>query len=142
MMKVYLAGGMRTGWQEDVENSINTLEFYDPCKKEGRNMNYGVANGCLTPDAYITWDLHHIKMCDILFAYIERDNPGVGTYYEIGYAKGLGKTVILVLQEGNKHIPDKYIAFGKKLADVVIIEKEDGQTTGLAEGIEYLKYFK
>lgn len=125
MQKVYLAGGMRSGWQNKVKE-IKGLEFYDPTPKESSVK--------MSIDQYGTWDLHFVKQSDIVFVYIERTNPsGIGAAIESGYAKGLGKTVILVLEEGNETINDRYLAFFNKIADVSF--------NRLEEGIEYLTKF-
>ena len=131
-MKVYLAGGMRTDWQDKVivikRYPDETISFYDPRNKNVENERQ------LTLEEYGTWDLHHIKQCDIVFGYMEKTNPsGVGMACELGYAFGIGKTVILVLEEDNEHQKDRYIQFMKKVAHVTF--------KTLEEGIEYLKTF-
>ena len=41
---------------------------------------------------------------------MEKTNPsGIGMSVEMGYAKALGKTVILCLEENNEHIKDGYL---------------------------------
>jgi nucleoside 2-deoxyribosyltransferase len=56
---------------------------------------------------------------------MEKTNPsGFGLSVEIGYAKALGKTVILVLETG--HEKDKYLLFLKNVADVVYDNLQDG----------------
>jgi len=147
--KIYLAGGMRTKWQKKVKDAIKnhlietfgdhssgivSVIFYDPCEKEGRDNPEGIATIKRSFDEYTTWDLHHVKMADIVFVYVERSNPGViGSCCELSYAKGLGKTVILVLEEDHETIPDRYLNFMKKLSDVTFNNLEDG--------INYLKIF-
>ena len=123
---IYLAGGMRTNWQERVKESVN-LKFYDPIDKE--------PNRLLTLNEFGTWDLHYIKKCDIMFCYMEKTNPsGIGMAVEMGYAKGLGKTVILCLDEGNETIKDKYLQFMKKASDIVFTDFNDA--------INYLKLYE
>ena len=49
------------------------------------------------PAAYTAWDLDAIRRSDLVFAYLERDNPsGFGLAVEIGYAAAQGKQVVLV----------------------------------------------
>jgi nucleoside 2-deoxyribosyltransferase len=117
--KVYLAGGF-SGWREKVKELTN-VEFFDPkLKPDNTWQEYG------------TWDLHYIKQCDILFGYMGKDNPsGYGLSVEIGYAKALNKTIILVLESG--HEKDKYLQFLKITADIVY--------ETLDEGIEFLRTF-
>ena len=118
--KVYLAGGFNSDWRETVK-TVFTMDFFDPkCKPDKHWSEYG------------TWDVHFIKSCDILFAYMEKNNPsGYGLAAEMGYAKALNKTEIFVLEPG--HEKDRYFQFLKQFADVVY--------ETLDEGIEYLKTF-
>ena len=89
MQKVYLAGGMRGDWNTRVK-ALEGFTFFDPKDKEEATM---------TVDEYAPWDLHYVKQADICFVYIKNDNPScIGLAVEAGYAKGLGKTVILVLE--------------------------------------------
>lgn len=111
-MKVYLAGGFKSGWQQRVKNKASEHVYFDPSTKEAKSK-WGLS-------LYGTWDLHHIKQCNIVFAYMERTNPsGIGLAVEVGYAHGLGKTVILVLENNNKYHKDRYMQFLRKAADVV-----------------------
>lgn len=123
--KVYLAGGIRSNWQEKVTSNVDA-EFYNPRTKE--------VDKTLTLEEFGTWDLHHIKKCEIVFAYMEKTNPsGIGMSVEMGYAKALGKTVILCLEEGNERIKDGYLQFMKKVADITF--------TDVDEAINYLKLY-
>ena len=124
-MKVYLAGGFKTNWQEKVKE-IKSLECISPKDKENKAMSL---------KEYGTWDLHYIKNCDIVFAYMERTNPsGIGLACEIGYAYGIGKTVITVLEKDNQFHEDRYMSFIEKVSHIVFETFE--------EGLEYLKNFK
>lgn len=126
MPKIYLAGGIRSNWQEKVTSRIDA-EFYNPRTKE--------VDKVLTLTEFGTWDLHYIRQCDIVFAYMEKNNPsGIGMSVEIGFAKGLGKTVILCLEENNEFIKDKYLEFMKKASDIAFTDLEDA--------IKYLSLFK
>lgn len=86
-MKIYLAGGMQSGWQDElIDQFDNQFIFFNPAAHNLHNV-----------DEYRTWDLHHVKECDILFGYMEANNPsGYGLALEVGYAKALNKTIILV----------------------------------------------
>jgi len=115
--KVYLAGGIRSNWQERVIEKVDAI-FYNPRTKE--------VTKTLTLNEFGTWDLHFIKKCDIVFAYMEKTNPsGIGMAVEIGYAKGIGKTVILCLELENEHMKDRYLEFMKKCSDVVYDNLDD-----------------
>jgi nucleoside 2-deoxyribosyltransferase len=121
--RVYLAGGFSSDWREKVKSLYLgfNFEFFDPKLKPDKHWS-----------EYGTWDVHFIKQCDILFAYMEKTNPsGYGLAAEIGYAKALNKTVIFVLEPG--HEKDRYFQFLKQFTDVVY--------ETLDEGIEYLKTF-
>jgi len=123
--KVYLAGGIRSGWQDRVMREADA-EYYNPREKE--------ITKTLTLEEYGTWDLHHIKQCDLVFAYMEKDNPsGIGMSVEMGYAKGLGKTIILCLEQENQFIKPGYLSFMEKVADVVY--------TDLESAIKYLRIY-
>lgn len=113
---VYLAGGFNSDWREKVKECTN-VEFKDPKEKELKKEFEWYEYAC--------WDLHYIKHTDICFVYMERTNPsGYGLSAEIGYAKALGKTVVLVLETG--HEKDRYLKFLKGCADVVYDNLEDG----------------
>jgi len=87
------------------------------------------------PAHYTAWDLSHIKASDILFACMDKDNPsGYGLALEIGYAKALGKTVILVDEKSSENEEfRRYFAIAKETADVYF--------ESLDEGINFLKGF-
>ena len=128
--KVYLAGGYLSNWQDKVKREVPNLLFIDPrCKefdREGKRVT-------LSTIQYSVWDKHSIKSSNIIFVYAERTNPGFGYALEASYAKGLGKTVILVLEDQNETIKDKYLMFLTSFANIVF--------STLEEGIEYLRIF-
>lgn len=87
-MKVYLAGGMHTEWRSKVKGKFpsDAVKWLDPC-------------GLMLAEAqaYTLWDLASVGVSDVVFAYLEKDNPsGLGMFYEMGFAKALGKKVIFV----------------------------------------------
>jgi nucleoside 2-deoxyribosyltransferase len=127
MKKVYLAGGMHNSWRGVVYKAVNGMskiyDFLDP-------MNHRLNK----PDQYTYWDLKAIEKSDILLAYMEKSNPsGYGMMVEIGYAKALGKTIILVAPYD--FIRDdpraKYFEMAISCADVVV--------TTLADASRFLK---
>lgn len=127
-MNVYLAGGMKSGWQEEILNNISytdSFEFFNPAE-----------NNCKKPEEYTAWDLFHVRKCDILFGYMEASNPsGYGLGAEVAYAKALGKTVILVDERSAKDPAfARNYAFIHKIADIVF--------PSLSEGLYYLSKFK
>lgn len=122
--KIYLAGGMKQQWRHRIMAFSNAV-FFNPA-------SHGLEN----PKCYTVWDLHHIKNCDVFFGYMEKDNPsGIGLALEVGYAKALGKTIILVdetITTKNEHF-SKYYPIVRESADVVF--------KNLADGIDFLKTF-
>jgi nucleoside 2-deoxyribosyltransferase len=111
MSKVYLAGGFRSGWMNAV---ISNHELINPSKKE-KDGNWNINRIC-------TWDKYAIQKADIVFAYLEEDNPsGIGLSCEIGYARALNKVVILV----NGKDEEKFL-FLNGFADIVFNNYTDG----------------
>lgn len=135
MIKIYLAGGFHGTWRDIVHAELPTYRdkkviFLDPLEPElDRNGN----RKNLTFEEYTAWDLWAIRTADIVFVYSEATNPGQGYIVEAGYAKGLGKTVILVREPNNQHMPDKYLSFLDCIADY--------KTDNLVQGINVLKRF-
>ena len=83
---VYLAGGMKDGWQDEVIGALRGWVIYDPR-----------AHGLTNPADYTQWDLEHIRAADVVVAYIDSMNPsGYGMSIEIGYAHALGKPIVLI----------------------------------------------
>ena len=115
--KVYLAGGFVGNWVIRVTSKNNNLSWIDPKEKEPMGSF----------QEYVKWDLHHINQCDILFAYVSKSNRScIGLAVEVGYAKGLGKTVILVLEPYHESINDRHLLFLAGTADVVFSDLESG----------------
>lgn len=80
---MFLSGGFKMNWQSNLIESLrHKFLFYNPSEH------------CLEDSAqYTAWDLHYIKKCDIVFAYMEATNPsGYGLMLELGVAYSLGKT--------------------------------------------------
>ncbi len=123
--KIFLSGGFKSNWQAKVIKPLNNkFIFFNP-------REHGLEHS----DFYTTWDIHFIKECDILFAYMEKTNPsGYGLAFELGAAYSLNKTIILV-DEKSEGEPSfaKYFKILYKPSGVVL--------NNLSEGIEYLKKF-
>jgi len=101
---VYLAGGMRSGWQDVIKTDIPNAIYIDPR-----------VNKLLDERNYTGYDLSGVIAADIIFAYMERDNPaGHGMAVEIGYAAALGKTIIYV--EDTKHPNSRYFGMMRTLS--------------------------
>ena len=120
--KVYLAGGFRSGWQDRVVEAVPGLSFTDP-------RTHGLAE----PDQYTFADLVAIECCDWVFAYLEAKNPGgYSLALEVGYARALGKFIVLVDEQTSPEDPaSQYLEMLRASADVTL--------AALPEGIKYLK---
>jgi nucleoside 2-deoxyribosyltransferase len=132
MIKIYLAGGFHGNWRQEVHNAflLKDVKFLDPLEPE---LDAEGKRKMLPFAEYTAWDLWAIRTADVVFVYSEASNPGQGYIVEAGYAKGLGKTVILVRERGNLHMPDKYLNFLDAIADYA--------TDNLEHGINVLKRF-
>jgi len=111
-IRIYLAGGCRSGWQDCIMAAFEEpfgewldLKFVDPRQ-----------HGLKDPVAYTERDLRDIRDCDILFAVIESDNPaGANLFLEVGYAKALGKQIVFC-ELGNDYRA-RYCAMAREAAD-------------------------
>jgi hypothetical protein len=87
---VYLAGGSRSNWQDNVISALVGWNIIDP-----RTHHLSEER------AYTAWDLDGIRRCDWLLANFEATNPGgYNLALEIGYAKALGKRIVLIDAKG------------------------------------------
>lgn len=112
-MKVYLAGGMRGEWRSYFPDRTGVI-YFNPC-----DPGFG------EPDKYTTYDLKCVENCDVLFGYLEKDNPsGLGLFLEIGYAKALGKIIVFV-DEKNDH----YTQIARQCADIICDNLDDAIIT-------------
>jgi nucleoside 2-deoxyribosyltransferase len=86
-MKVYLAGDMKSGWQDRFAEQVpKWVELIDPR-----------SHGLPDPAQYTAWDLDGVRRADAVIAYMGAHNPsGFGLCIEAGYAYGLGKRIIFV----------------------------------------------
>jgi hypothetical protein len=116
MITVYLSGSPHGDWQEEVMEKVPDLKYINP-----------KAHHLVSPAAYTVWDLLGIKLSDVMFAYLSRDNPsGIDLALEVGYAKALGKTVIFVDE-------------GSGIYSEIIRHTVDVWTSGLDTGINLLR---
>jgi len=124
IQKVFLSGRINSTWQDKVIQSVPELVYFDP---RTHNLN--------NPDQYASWDMHYVKEADILFGYMEKDNPsGYGLATEIGYARGLGKTIILVDERSRNDEQFSDFFAIVRASSTVVLET-------LNEGITLLKSF-
>jgi nucleoside 2-deoxyribosyltransferase len=123
--KIYLSGGFRSNWQEKL-----IQEFHGQCIIFNPRAHF-----LENHNDYWAWDIHFVNECDILFAYMESENPsGFGLTLEIGLAYGLGKTIILVDEKSKSDEKfEKYFRIVKDTADASF--------ENLIDGINFLKKF-
>lgn len=123
--KVYLSGGLQLNWQEKVINACEgQFIFFNP-----REHNLD------DPNLYTTWDIHFVKHCDILFAYMDEKNPsGYGLTLELGMAYAFGKTIILIDERSN--FDPKFKIYFK-----IVHESASAVLPNLESGIDFLKRF-
>lgn len=120
---IYLAGGFKSGWQQLVKNKLINWEIFDPSN-----------TSLLKPEEYTKWDLNAIQKSNIVLAYLEENNPGgYALSLEIGYAKALEKTILLIEEHPNES--------RKKYFDMVR-EVSNYTFDSLHEAIKFLKEVK
>jgi hypothetical protein len=112
---VYLAGGFHSGWQDRVIQSLQGFKWLDPRK-----------HGFQAPAAYTEWDLQAVRACDVLLACAESSNPGLYSLaLEIGFAKAIGKKIILVVAPDIAPSTKKYLTMCEEVADVTVASLEE-----------------
>lgn len=123
--KVYLSGGFKSDWQSKVIKAVgDSCIFFNPRSHKLE-----------THREYWAWDIHFVKECDIVFAYMEADNPsGFGLTLEIGLAFGLNKTIILIDEKSN--IDSDFKRYFQIVENCVTIK-----LNSLSAGVDYLKKF-
>lgn len=135
-MRIYLAGGMRPRpiavFKDILEGTPVTLELLNRVVYP-EEVAWADVVRCLLPpghhvfdprmtgtkvvEDYAFIDLLELRRCDLVIAYLEAANPsGIGLAAEVGYAKGLGKTILFI----NERQLDRYAQFVETFADVVV----------------------
>ena len=121
--KIYLAGGFYSGWQEKVMSSLNCFEVIDPA-----------VHGIQSPCDYTRWDLDAIRNSEIMLANMEASNPGgYALALEVGFAKALDKTIILVDQIQDPSVK-RYFEMVRQCSDRVF--------SSLDEAVDYISAFE
>ena len=85
-MKIYLAGGFYSNWQDSVKQGAPQHEYFNPETDSPQNAIID----------YVPVDLGGIRWCDILFARQDNYPKYGGLAAEMGYAYALGKIIIYV----------------------------------------------
>lgn len=124
-IKVFLSGGMNeSNWQQEVIDFVGKDGFIYFNPREHSLIN---------PSEYTMWDLFYVKNCQVLFAYMQKDNPsGFGLTLEIGYAAALGKQIILI---DEKSVSDKI--FEQKFK--IVRESSSIVFDSFSDGLTFLK---
>jgi nucleoside 2-deoxyribosyltransferase len=123
-LKIYLAGGFQSGWQDRIMKALPSFDYFDP-------RSHGLA----TKAEYTAWDLEAIRRSDYVFAYFESTNPGgYALALEVGFAKALGKFVIFVDEKSTVDAQmGRYLEMVSETADVSF--------KTLQEGVAFLEKF-
>jgi nucleoside 2-deoxyribosyltransferase len=91
--KVFLSGGTQGSWQDQVKQSVQGAEFFDP--RTLRN---------LPMEQIARTERAWLDLCDCLFFYFEVDNPsGLGSAFEVGYCVANRIPVIFVDLQRTSH---------------------------------------
>lgn len=107
-MKIYAAGDMKSGWQDELIHLAPEHEIIDP-------RSHGLSD----PAAYTAWDLDGVRRADVVVVYMFPGNPGgFGLCIEAGYAFGLGKRIIFVDRLGDDW-RSRYFGMLRNLGTVV-----------------------
>lgn len=124
-LRVYLAGGFQTGWQDAVMQAVPSLDYFDPR-----------SHGLMSKTEYTAWDLEALRRSDCVFAYLEASNPGgYALALEIGFAKALGKFVILVDEKSSADTQTaRYLEMLAEVSEVPFKK--------LQEGIAFLEQYR
>lgn len=112
---IYLAGGMKSDWQDRVIAACPPPMFYfrDPR-----------THGLTDEKDYTKWDLAAIMDCHVVLAYMDSANPsGFGLSLEVGYAKALGRTIFYVCEDTTER--QKYFGMVRACADQVLGSLDD-----------------
>lgn len=122
LMMVYLAGGMKSGWQDKVIDGARAVAYKDPR-----------CHGLESEAEYTEWDLRAIRDCNLVFAYMDSDNPsGYGLSLEIGYAKALGREIWYVCEDATAR--QKYFGMVRACSDR-IFNSLDAAIEALSEAV-------
>jgi len=122
-MIVYLAGGMKDGWQDRAINLLNGHEILDPRSWSDPN-----------PTVYTERDLAAVRRADCLLVHMASTNPsGFGLSIELGYAYALGKKIVFCDEiRGDWRSP--YFGMHREMATVVCHSIEAAAAAVTGEG--------
>ena len=119
-MVVYLCGGLKSGWQDKVKAAVPEAEYKDPREFKA-----------IDPHDYTRHDIEAINECKVVFAYLERDNPGgMNLAFELGVAVGMctsGHAKIIILVDEKSEDPQfkRYAEMMRASSDIVTDSLDD-----------------
>lgn len=123
-MIIYLAGGMRDGWQDRAISLLSEHEILDP-----RSWN------SLSPTVYTARDLNAILRADCLLVHMASTNPsGLGLSVELGYAYALCKKIVFC-DEIQNDWRSRYFDMHRVMASIVCPSIEEA-----ADAINKMKH--
>jgi nucleoside 2-deoxyribosyltransferase len=136
-MRIYLAGGMHARPRASLEAALQAAApFLGPADADwlidceelawadliqhllprGHEVFDPRDNQTKVFEEYSFLDLVALRQSDLVIACLEESNPsGAGLIAEVGFAKGLGKSVLLI----NEKQGDRYVRFVENFADLV-----------------------
>lgn len=119
---IYLAGDMRSGWQDAFAAMLPPqICVKDPSK-----------HGLKVPAEYTKWDLDAVRDSQLVVAYMGPHNPsGYGMALEIGYAHALGRPIIFVDCMGTDW-RSEYFGMVRSVASEIVGSFEEAATSALA----------
>jgi len=89
-MKVYLSGGMYSGWQDQLPR-FEGVNYFDPRLHSQQNVS---------AIKFVIDDLKAIRECDLVFCYIEETNPmPLGATWECAVASENNIPIITVWEK-------------------------------------------
>lgn len=93
LIKIYLSGGMYSGWQDKLP-SIEGVEFFDPRVLPQQNLN-------VSANYFVNEDVKGVRESDLVFCYIEESNPmPLGAAWECAVAAENNIPIITVWEKG------------------------------------------
>lgn len=142
MMFVYLAGpitgvsyGQATDWRETFGLVCKNVHTVSPMRgKEymrGQTMTDPLVSGTVDPKRMMgipqnifSRDVFDIRRSDAVVAnFLDSTRVSIGTVFEIGLARALGKMIIVVMEPGNIHEH----TFIKEAANFVVTNLKDAE---------------
>jgi nucleoside 2-deoxyribosyltransferase-like protein len=93
LMRIFLSGGTRGLWQDQVISELSGAEFFDPRTLRSLEMRDIAAT-----------ELRWLESTDCLFFYFEAQNPsGLGSAFEVGYCYARGIPIVFVDEKKTSH---------------------------------------